>query len=99
MYNDNDFEVTPKLDQALGGTDDVTNASCARVDGWTHARWSRRLATGDYKADWNITSGFNHVILAYGSSGEFAYHGAHSTAVCELSFHLGKLKAPCKVFW
>ena len=99
MYNDNDFEVTPKLDQALGGTDDVTNASCARVDGWTHARWSRRLATGDFKADWNITSGFNHVILAYGSSGELAYHGPHNTAVCELSFHLGKLKAPCKVFW
>lgn len=99
-YNDNDFEVKPKLDVELGGTDDVRNASCSRVDGWTSARWSRRLATADTRADWNVSRGFNHVILAYGgSTGEFSYHGPRNTAVCELNFFNGSLAKPCTIFW
>ena len=99
-YNPSDFEKAPQLDTALSGTDDVLSYACSHEDGWTHARWSRRLSTGDLSADWNVTQGWNHIILAApAGERELAYHGAKSTAVCEIDFFKGLVKKECAIFW
>ena len=57
LFNDSNFEGTPQLDTAIGGSNDVLSSSCTQQDGHTSVSWSRSLSTGD-KRDWNITTGF-----------------------------------------
>jgi hypothetical protein len=98
MFNDSNFEGAPKRDVDIGGTDDVLGFSCAVVQGWTKATFTRKLLTGD-KRDWEIKDGYNHVIIAHGKSRSFGYHGKNSTGTCKVNFFDGTLQEPCKVFW
>eukprot|EP00666_Eupelagonemidae_sp_cell4sb_P012723 gene12723-21947_t len=115
QFNDGDFEGKPARDvdrdcrssmnglgttapADIGGRDDFVDVSCARADGWARSGWSRKLSTGDAR-DWNITTGWNHVIIAHGQGPEYAYHGFGTTGTCVLDFYAGALKQPCKVFW
>ena len=69
--------VTPDLDTAIGGTNDIlwASGSVSVAASTTTLYFTRKLVTGDTKGDTDILNAAAPVTFAWGASAAYAYHG------------------------